>query len=205
MARKKWSPQSEITPELELSREKRKWQIALRRYVLESQPCIAYAKYFGLDTKTMRKWFEVQFASEMSWETFGKNWQFEHLIPVVYFDFSKTEDLRLCWNFMNLRVVSTDSSKNASTKADLLICREFFESIFEKTGFPVCKQFLQKIEEIQGAEKLNPEVVIKFITEKSEFLNSIREYSDFEFELLNIGRSIDQIASEIAQMKTIKF
>ena len=55
MARKKWTPRDEITPELLAAREKRKWQIALRRYVLDGNPSTRYAPYFGLDIKTLRR------------------------------------------------------------------------------------------------------------------------------------------------------
>jgi hypothetical protein len=61
VARKKWSARTEITPAVLKFREKRKWQIALRRYVIEKNNCITYAPYFGLDRENLRKWFEMQF------------------------------------------------------------------------------------------------------------------------------------------------
>ena len=84
MKRKKWSTQTEITPILVKSREKRKWQIAFRRYVLERNPSVFYAPYFGLDIDTLRKWLESQFMEGIDWDGFGKDWQFEHIIPVTY-------------------------------------------------------------------------------------------------------------------------
>ena len=61
MARKAWTPQTEITDSLIRFREKRKWQLSYRRYVLEKAPSEAYAPYFGLDIETLRQWFEAQF------------------------------------------------------------------------------------------------------------------------------------------------
>jgi hypothetical protein len=84
--------------------EKRKWQIALRRYVLEGSPARNYAPYFGLDIKNMRYWFELQFEKDYSWNNFGKRWQFSHLIQVTHFDFESELELNLCWNFTNLCV-----------------------------------------------------------------------------------------------------
>ena len=104
MARKKWVPQSEITPALLKFREKRKWQIALRRYVLEKQACVLYAPYFGLDIISIRKWFEMQSPVGLGWDDFAKNWQFEHIVSVAYFDFGLAELLTLCWTFTNIRV-----------------------------------------------------------------------------------------------------
>src|SRR4030095_7188418 len=101
MARKRWTPVEESSPSLEKFREKKKWQINLRRYVINKSPCPQYAPYFGLDISNLRKWFELQFSPEMSWDNFGKAWQFEHIIPAAYFDFSNDEELKLCWSFIN--------------------------------------------------------------------------------------------------------
>ena len=72
MPRKKWVSQSNITPDILKSREKRKWQIAFRRYVLEKNQCPSYAPYFGLDIQKIREWFEIQFEKGVKWEDFGK-------------------------------------------------------------------------------------------------------------------------------------
>ena len=61
MPRKKWSAQTEVTPSLLKLREKRRWQIALRRYVIERNISTFYAPYFGLDVENIRIWFEMQF------------------------------------------------------------------------------------------------------------------------------------------------
>ncbi|MFI5132361.1 MAG: hypothetical protein ACHQFX_20330, partial [Chitinophagales bacterium] len=85
MSRKRWTPQKEVTPALLKFREKRKWQISLRRYVIDKSPCPLYAPYFGLDIENLRKWFEMQFSDNIAWGDFGKKWQFDHIIPVTYF------------------------------------------------------------------------------------------------------------------------
>ena len=56
--------------------------------LFERNPCPLYAPYFGLDIENIRKWFEYQFTNELNWENFGKKWQFDHIIPVTYFDHS---------------------------------------------------------------------------------------------------------------------
>src|SRR4051812_18265828 len=96
--------------------DKRKWQIALRRYVLEQQMTSTYAPFFGLDISNFREWIQLQFINDMSWENFGKTWQLDHIVPVAYFDFQDLTDLKLCWNFLNIRVVSSDKSSRKETK-----------------------------------------------------------------------------------------
>jgi hypothetical protein len=116
MTRKRWQAKTDITPSLIKLREKRKWQIALRRYVLEKNPSSFYAPYFGLDIEKMRNWFECQFENGTSWEDFGKKWQFDHVIPVTYFNFSDDNELKLCWNFINLRVRSASVNQNRGNR-----------------------------------------------------------------------------------------
>src|SRR6185503_16184229 len=104
MGRKKWTPKTEISPSLLKFREKRKWQINLRRYIFKETPSPHYAPYFGLDIKNMRLWLEYQFTEKQGWDNFGKLWQLDHIIPVTYFDHSQEDELKMCWNFTNLRV-----------------------------------------------------------------------------------------------------
>jgi hypothetical protein len=202
MARRKLEKKEE-TPELLKFREKRKWQISLRRYVLEKSPCPAYAPYFGLDIQNIRKWFEYQFEKEVGWETFGSHWQFDHIIPVVYFDFEKETDLKLCWNFTNLRVELIHLNKNRGHRLDVLAAKSYFQELFDKTNYAPCLQLLQKIDEIELSEFVSSEKQQQFILENKSYLDMIENYSVFEFELLNSGRSIQEVKKEVDFLKTL--
>jgi hypothetical protein len=201
MARKKWEPQKEITPALLKFREKRKWQINLRRYVIERSPCPYYAPYFGLDIENIRKWFEYQFTKELSWETFAKNWQFDHIIPVTYFNHSSNEELRLCWNFTNLRVEPFQFNKDRGNRLDVLGARAYFDDLYQKTGYPITKALRDKIASIEIAEFISSIPQQNFLAEHKEYLAHIENYSVFEFELLNHGRSLEEVEKEIVFLK----
>lgn len=203
MARKRYTRQEE-TPDLLKSREKRKWQIALRRYVLEKSPCAAYAPYFGLDIEKMRSWFELQFKEGASWENFGERWQFEHIIPVTYFDFSNEEELRMCWNFVNIRVDVFTAEKERGVRPDLLVARNYFGSLFEKTALTVCKELLDKIVQIESDEPINDSAQVFFIKENRTYLDEITGYSSFEFEMLNSGRSLEEVRKESEILKNFE-
>jgi hypothetical protein len=203
MARKRYTRQEE-TPDLLKSREKRKWQIALRRYVLEKSPCAAYAPYFGLDIEKMRSWFELQFKEGASWENFGERWQFEHIIPVTYFDFSNEEELRMCWNFVNIRVDVFTAEKEKGVRPDLLVARNYFGSLFEKTALTVCKELLDKIVQIESDEPINDSAQVFFIKENRTYLDEITGYSSFEFEMLNSGRSLEEVRKESEILKNFE-
>ncbi len=197
MARKRWTSQTETTPSLLKFREKRKWQIALRRYVLEKNRCIFYAPYFGLDIENMRKWFEIQFESGVGWDDFGKKWQFDHIIPVTYFDFSNESELKMCWNFTNIRVEQFQRNKDRGNRLDILAAKGYFEDLYKKTLYSPCLRLLKKIDTIELSEIISSEKQEQFINENRAYLDMIENYSVFEFELLNSGRGIDAVKKEI--------
>ena len=203
MARKRYTKQEE-TPELLRFREKRKWQIALRRYVLEKSPCAAYAPYFGLDIEKMRGWFACQFKEGASWENFGERWQFEHIIPVTYFDFADEDELRMCWNFLNIKVEILDAGGEKGLKPDLLVARSFFTVLFEKTRLPICKELLDKIDRIEQDAPVNTSAQESFIKENQSYLNEVVGYSSFEFEMLNSGRSLAEVRKESEILKNFE-
>lgn len=193
--------QNEITPALLKFREKRKWQISLRRYVLEKHPCIFYAPYFGLDIKNMRQWFEYQFKDGANWDNFGTAWQFDHVIPVTFFDFSKEQELKMCWNFTNLRAEHFQINKDRGNRLDVLAAKNYFKELYEKTNYTPCLNLLHKIDEIEISELVSTEAQRNFIKDHWDYLSMIENYSTFEFELLNNGRSIEEVRKEIELFK----
>ena len=197
MTRKRWEARTEITPELLAFREKRKWQINLRRYVIEKSPCPQYAPYFGLDIENIREWFACQFTAGISWENFGTGWQFEHVIPVIYFDHTLEDELKLCWNFINIRVATIHGGKNQAP-LEILGAKTYFGDLYKETGFPMAKLLTEKLNRIEQSQEQHPEMQKQFLLKHKDYLENIREYSVFEFELLNHGRSIAEIEKELS-------
>lgn len=198
MARKKWTPKTEVTDALLKFREKRKWQIALRRYILEGRWGSAYAPYFGLDTLHFRKWVELQFDEEMGWDNFSIAWQFDHIVPVAYFDFEKESDLRLCWNFINIRVAKTDQNQHRGNRIDVLGAKAYFEALFEQTQYAICRDMISKIEEIELSEIKGAEKLEGFILDNKEWIESISSFSAYEYSQLNEGVPIERILEQRA-------
>lgn len=201
MERKKRTTATEITESLLKFREKRKWQISLRRYVLDKNPCVFYAPYFGLDIENMRNWFEIQFTNETWWKDFGKKWQFDHIVPVAYFDFSVDSQLKLCWNFTNLRVETFEKNKNRGNRLDVIAAKHYFTDLYQATGYTLCEEMLKMIDKIELPELLSNEKQKEFIKRNKSYLEMIETYTSFEFELLNSGRSIIEVKKEIEFFK----
>ncbi|TDW99705.1 hypothetical protein [Dinghuibacter silviterrae] len=183
MSRKKWTAKTEVTDSVLKVREKRKWQIALRRYVLEQKWSAAYAPYFGLDIQRFREWIHLQFGEGMTWNNFSERWQFDHIVPVAYFDFGVEEELRLCWNFINIRV----QAQGEPEQVDILGARTHFRNLYEKTGYPVCQAMAQKLEALEQALPGQTGKQEAFLTRNRSYLDMISGFSEYEFSQLNEG------------------
>lgn len=194
MTRKKWTPVSETTPAISRVREKKKWQIALRRYVLEQKPCLEYAPYFGIDIQGFREWISLQFQEGNNWSNFGSQWQFDHIVPVSFFDFEKEYECRLCWNFVNIRV-GESASVHRKTPGQLA---EYFRELFEKTGYSVCREMSQHIENQINKQMSFHSDAAAFIARNRTRLETIKGLSPAHYYDLNKGASLESILLEIS-------
>lgn len=204
MARKIKAEQEGELSVAQKARDKRKWQIAFRRYVLDRNPSVYYAPYFGLDIQMIRNWFELQFEKGVSWENFGSLWQFEHIVPVAYFNFEDDLDLRLCWNFTNIRVESIHEADPRSVRSDLLLAKSYFETLYHSTQFDICRLMLDKIRSIQSISFFEPSAQQEFIRSNEGYLKSVASFSSYEYELLNSGRPLEEVLHEIALVRRFK-
>ena len=184
------------------TREKQKWQIALRRYVVEKHPNPFYAPYFGLDVAHFRSWIEGQFSNDLSWDNFGTSWQFEFTIPLTFFNFQEESDLKLAWNYLNIRV-GRPSSKDDTPRSDLLFAKNYFTALSRHTSLSICQQFLAKIESLE-AEQTPPAAQLSFLDDNALFLDQISGFGSIEFELLNNGRPLQAIPAEAAILKKLQ-
>lgn len=187
-----------ITDALLKVREKRKWQIALRRYVLEQKGNAPYAPYFGLDASHFRSWIEIQFDHNTTWDTFSKNWQFDHIVPVAYFDFNEEADLRLCWNFINIRVEKLDPDKTRGVRTDLIAIKHYFISLFDGTGHELAGQMIKKIEALEASERTDTTRLQHFLRDKKPYIDSISSFTEYEYAQLNEGIPVETILDERA-------
>ncbi len=185
------------TPEsLHRKREKRRWQMALRRYVIEKNPSSAYAKYFGLDIEFFREWIAIQFKNGLSWDNFAEKWQFDHIVPVAYFDYSNEEDLLLCWNFINIRVEIIEKNKARGNRVDVMAVRTYFEDLYSKTQYPFCTRMLEKIKTIEVANIESNKELEGFIIKNQIYFEQISLLDKYDFQRLNAGVPFKTILTE---------
>lgn len=196
MPRKKWTHQENVTDALLRLREKRKWQLAYRRYVMEESPGEQYAPYFGLDAATLRKWFACQFTGGLGWENFGKGWQFGHIVPTTCFDFTHEEDLRLCWSFINTRVEKTDALQQGHNRIDMFAVRPYFQRLYDTSGLSICRKMLDKLTSLEQHLPAINAPAEDFLIENGSYLEDISTLEPLEFNRLNAGTQLKDILLE---------
>jgi len=196
MQRKKWTAKTEVTDELLLFREKRKWQLALRRYIIEKKPSHTYTPYFGLDINSYRKWIELQFTPGLNWENFASKWQFDHIVPVAYFDFNVEEDLKLCWNFINMRVEKLELNKNRGNRVDVMAVKSYFLDLYNKTGHVYCSRMLEKLKQIELSAIGNNHAIEDFINRNKKYIDTLATLNEDEYASLNQGKPVKDILLE---------
>jgi hypothetical protein len=201
MKRKKWTAKTDVDESLLQFREKRKWQIALRRYVLEGNKSSYYAPFFGLDNRKFKEWIAYQFDEDLNWQNFSKSWQFDHIVPVAYFDFSNEDDMRLCWNFTNIRVDKITQNKNRDHRIDVLAAKTYFQGLFKQTGYSICKKMEEKITQIESSQIAANGKMEKFIIENKSYLDHLTQFSSYEYDKLNTGTPFESVLFEINFLK----
>lgn len=182
-------------------KEKRKWQIALRRYILQGYGSYIYAPYFGIDSANFRKWIELQFKEDIDWSNFSSTWQFDHIVPLAYFDLREEEDLKLCWNFTNIRVEKGDLNKKKGNRVDVLSAKAYFTDLSNKTNYSICRKMVEKINQLEVSLIESSTSIEDFLIENKEYLENIIEFSVDDYNHLNKGKSYKDILIEQALLK----
>lgn len=201
MKNKRWTAKTEITESLLKFREKRKWQIALRRYLLEGGRSSFYAPYFGIDIAGFREWIEFQFDANINWNNFGEAWQIDHIVPLAYFDFDSEEDLKLCWNFLNIRVEKTGTKEKERNRVDIIGAKYYYQALYNMTEYIICKNMIQKIEAIEASEAGINEKQRNFLIENRNRLKHLCQFSSYEYDQLNTGINLDTVINERELLK----
>jgi 5-methylcytosine-specific restriction endonuclease McrA len=73
--------------------------------------------YLGCSKEYLIKHLETQFRRGMSWANYGTYWQVDHIIPCAVYDHANIEQVKLCWNWQNLRPL--ESEKNLAKSATI--------------------------------------------------------------------------------------
>lgn len=76
----------------------------------------SFSKSLGVERDVLVKHIEAQFQRGMTWENHGKVWHVDHIIPCAAFDLTKPEEVRRCFNYLNLRPLRARDNLTKSAK-----------------------------------------------------------------------------------------
>lgn len=69
----------------------------------------------GCSVDELKVHLEQQFEPGMTWDNYGE-WHIDHIIPCSYFDLTKEEDQRICFNYRNLQPLWAKDNTKKSNK-----------------------------------------------------------------------------------------
>jgi hypothetical protein len=82
-----------------------------------------------------------------------------------------------------------------------LVAKQFFNQLYEQTEYHICKLQLQKIEQLNQTLAINTSQHAGFINSNKIYLKEIADYSNLAFELLNLGKTTQEVDQELAMLK----
>lgn len=120
---------------------KKKYQISCRRLLFNQSPSKEISKYIGCSPEFYRNYIRSMKFPDMTDESFGKKWQLDHIVPVELFDLEKEDDLKLCFNYLNiLPMYSFDNkSKGMSIHFSEILLRRMNKSPIVDKLLEVCQ------------------------------------------------------------------
>jgi hypothetical protein len=91
--------------------EKKRYQIAMRRLYSSKTPSKQIINLIGCDKESFVEHINKYLLDGMTFENFGKVWGLDHIVPVDLFNFDDLNDLKLCYNFLNIMPMFNDDNR----------------------------------------------------------------------------------------------
>lgn len=100
--------------------------------------------FLGLSFMNFKRYLEELWTPEMSWDNYGvRGWHIDHILPKKCFNPKSDQDLKICWNFRNLRPLwAYDNDHRPHAGADLTA--EELEPMLTHFGKDALEPFLPK-------------------------------------------------------------
>jgi len=92
----------------------------------------SYTNLIGCDVNFLKHWLEFRFTPEMNWNNLGSLWQIDHILPINGFDFSKENDMKICFHWTNLQPLTALENRQ---KSDKLLLHHYYNNIVNVTRF----------------------------------------------------------------------
>lgn len=86
-------------------------------------------KLIGCTVEKYKEYLESLFLKGMSWDNYGKIWDIDHIVPCNFFDLTKENHLKACFNYSNTQPMwkGDNASKGANLSAIVPIDPTIFQ------------------------------------------------------------------------------
>jgi hypothetical protein len=97
-------------------------------------------EHLGCSIDYFQKWIEHQFDSNMTWDNYGKYWNYDHVFPCSrYKEYTNT----FCWKNLRPYEIKKNSSKNNKIISYEIVLQELKSYIYNKATSTNCGKFLK--------------------------------------------------------------
>lgn len=145
-----------------------------REYVLRGKSIQRMADIIGLSHEDVRLWIEFNFKPGMTWDNYGKTWNFDHVRPCHSFDLTCLDQLAECFSWKNLLPVLCKKNLTKFNKRD-----ELMEQYLDIQ----VKQFLDGgLEEMRIIKKKH-DIDVKYAKKKAKKTNKAEIKSELDLEI----------------------
>jgi hypothetical protein len=129
--------------------KKKKLQIGLRRLYSTKNPSKEILKYLSIDKENFIDYINSKLLDGMTMENFGPVWGIDHIVPVELFDLNDEDDLKLCYNFINIIPMFNDDNrfKGGSVHFSVILLNNTIKKEKVKINQNILLKLLAKCEE----------------------------------------------------------
>jgi hypothetical protein len=85
----------------------------------------------GCSINFYRMWLEFTFNNQMSWSNYGVIWHIDHVIPIDFFDLTKSDECKKAFNWINTRAMLIPENLKKKNKIDRNIIIDHNEQLLE--------------------------------------------------------------------------
>jgi hypothetical protein len=97
---------------------KKKYQTKLHNII--HNPKSEYSEeLIGCSRSFFLRWLKFQFSEDMSFKNYGVSWCIDHCLPVKSFNLEDEDEVRQCYNWINLRPYRIDKNSAKHSKIDI--------------------------------------------------------------------------------------
>ena len=107
---RKWSAEYRKKPEVKIVKAQR---LRLKRIVKSTS--VRRNEMTGCTPLQLRQHIESQFAKGMTWQNRGR-WHIDHIMPCSAFDLTNREQVKICFNWQNLRPIWANQNRSKGNK-----------------------------------------------------------------------------------------